>query len=170
MTLRNVGGVWYQTEIIARPTATYGRYGFFVDSRLDLLYPSTVFAMFLYADDDHELDIEMTKAFETGYNGWHVVQDVAPGTSPAWTNKFSFTMTGSYSTHIIDWQSLGTTFTSAHGHYTYPPSTAIISGASYFGTSNPADTDGLHLRIQLRLFGTTGPSWDEEVIVTGCTF
>jgi hypothetical protein len=73
MTVRNVGGTWYSTEVTLTDTLGYGDYIFTTEGRLDDIDPTTVFGLFTWQygpcyDDSYlwwnpynEFDIEFSR-------------------------------------------------------------------------------------------------------------
>jgi len=101
LKIREVNGTWYCAEVYTKEIAIYGMYRFFVISHLDSLDKNVVAALFLYKDDQHEIDIEFSKwGWENPNNTWYVVQ-------PSWEtgniDSFQMTLDGTYTTHSIDW-------------------------------------------------------------------
>lgn len=58
LTVSQLDGQWYSSEVFLLSSLGYGRYTFDIDSRLDLLDKNLVAAPFLYQNDTHEIDIE----------------------------------------------------------------------------------------------------------------
>jgi hypothetical protein len=48
MTIRNVGGTWYSTEVALTETLGYGDYIFTTEGRIDALDPTAVFGLFIW--------------------------------------------------------------------------------------------------------------------------
>ena len=52
---------WYCCEVISQESLGYGRYIFHVDGPLESIDKNLVLGMSTYLDDEHEIDIELTK-------------------------------------------------------------------------------------------------------------
>lgn len=142
---------WCQAEVSSVKPARFGDHLFQIITSQRPVHefdPNVVIAMFLYADDDHEIDIELTRSFsEPDLNGWHVVQrndsegNVRQG--------FSFEASGSHTSHLIRWREGRVEFISYHGHCDEPPCGGIISQWQYIGEHVPHEDDGLNTHLQI---------------------
>jgi len=167
LRIRNIGGTWYCSEVIAQGNAEYGINRFYIESNLDQLDKNVVFAAFLYKDANHEIDIEFTKWGEStpDHNSQYVVQ---PYYHSGNLYEFWSTLSGTYTTHYIDWQSSYINFKSIHGHYDQPPSPDfLINYWSYTGADIPHQTENLRVYINLWLVNGNPPfdGQDVEVVV-----
>jgi len=114
MTIRNVGGTWYSTEVALVETLGYGDYIFTTVGRIDLLSPNAVLGMFTWQygpcyDDGYlwwnpynEFDIEFSRwGQSSGPNAQFVAQPYD------WSGNLSrFTATfaeGEVSSHAFRW-------------------------------------------------------------------
>lgn len=163
-------GRWCQAEVRARSYADYGNHLFWTNSRLDLLGPTTVFGMFLYADDYNEIDIETTRAFDPDYNLLYVVQPRS-ASAPSSSYRTTFSLNGvdgrTYSSHRFTWSGDDTVkFASWHGHCLEPPCGSVIASWSYDGRNTPSNTDLLQPRINLWIRGDDPPSPQEVIVET----
>lgn len=162
LRLVRIGGQWCQAEIRANTIASYGRHRFHVISRLDHLHPSVVLGMFLYADDEHEIDIEMSRSLAGADNrGVYAVQP-ARGDR---VHKFPVELTGPFTTHEIDWTGDRVRFSSWHGHCDAGPCGGWIQQWVYEGPDIPVESDGLEVRMNLWLKGQDEPPGPQEVVL-----
>jgi hypothetical protein len=162
LTYRN--GKWYCPEISTIQTLGYGTYTFYANSRIDSLDKNVVLGLFAYKDDNHEVDIELTKwGNSIGNNGWFTVQP-PPYIAGQNQKSFNIQLTGDYSTHSFEWTQYGTSFKSIHGHYSpdSAPQENIIQ--SFVSTSNP-NAEGAKAHINLWLLNANPPSNGENVEV-----
>ncbi len=162
LRLAEVDGRWCQAELAAPGPASYGRHRFQVISRLDRLHPSVVLGMFLYADDRHEIDIEMSRALAgPGYLGVYAVQP----TGGDRVHRFPVALSGDYTTHQIDWNSDRIRFSSWHGHCDEGPCAGWIEQWDYTGPGIPVESDRLSVRMNLWLKGQHEPDEPQEVVL-----
>ena len=165
LKIRKIGDHWYCSEVVTRGNAKFGMHRFYVGSRLDNFDPNVVFAMFLYKDDTHEIDMEFSKWGETAppYNSQYVVQ---PYDNIGNMHAFQTTLEGAYTTHSINWQGSFITFKSIHGHYDEPPApNYLIQEWTYNGADNFHEDIEAKVRINLWLKDGLGPIDESEVEV-----
>ncbi|MGK2857622.1 MAG: glycoside hydrolase family 16 protein [Thermoanaerobaculia bacterium] len=161
-------GRWCQAEVSARSIADYGAHLFWTNSRIDVLSPTTVLGLFLYADDHHEIDIEATRSFGSSYNLLYVLQPYYPG-APRSSYRTSFALNGpeldSYSSHRLTWSSdRSVVFGSWHGHCASAPCGGEIAAWTYSGPNTPTNDWLLQPTINLWINGAN-PSSPQEVII-----
>ncbi len=161
-------GRWCQAEVIARSYADYGPHCFRTNSRIDQLGDTTVLGLFLYADDQHEIDIEATRAFTEGENLLYAVQPYYKG-APRSSFGTMFQLNGqdhkSYSSHRLAWsEDRSVTFGSWHGHCEEPPCGGEIATWSYQGSNTPVNTWLLKPYINLWIKGDA-PESPQEVVI-----
>ena len=103
LKLRKIEGNWHSVEVYTEECTTYGKHRFFVVGRLDELDRNVVAGLFLYANDEEEIDIEFSKwgIWNSPTNGQYVVQ---PYDVPGNRHPFGFALNGTHSSHTIDWQ------------------------------------------------------------------
>lgn len=155
-------GNWCQAEIRSREQAVYGLHRFHVISRLDHLHPSVVLGLFLYADDEHEIDIEMSRSLAGGDNlGIYAVQP-ARGER---VHEFPVVLTGGHTTHQIDWREDRIRFSSWHGHCETGPCGGWIERWEYSGEGIPQVSDRLAVRMNLWLKGSDQPDEAQEIVL-----
>ena len=157
-------GRWNCAEVNTTLYASYGIQRFFINSKYDEMDPNIVFSVFLYKDDEHEIDIEYSKWSNSAifsHNTQYVIQDntiiskdlkiYLEGTN---IERFIANLNGPLTTHTIDWQQTEVKFQSIHGHYLTPPSKSYVFGSSSLrGLFNfiPKEQDKLRVHINLYL-------------------
>ena len=163
ITYRN--GKWYCPEIYSQESFGYGKYYFFVSSRVDELDKNVVGGLFTYLDDNNEIDIEFSKWGEDNAdNSQYVVQ---PYYHAGNTHRFNMQLNGDYSTHCIDWHQNYINFLSLHGHYHTPPDSGyIIDEWEYTGVDIPAtSTEKVHLNLWLMNGNPPSDGQSAEMII-----
>jgi len=163
LKIRNINGTWYAAEVYTVACTPYRMHRFFVTSPVDNLDRNVVAALFLYKDDQTEIDIEFARWGEENpaYNAQYVVQ---PWSEPGHREQFSMTLSVSNTTHYIDWSSAAVQFKSIQGHYQEPPDSAhLIHEWSYTGDDIPAEGECLQAHINLWLYQGNPPSDGREV-------
>jgi len=114
MTIRNVGGIWYSTEVALAETLGYGDYIFTTVGRIDLLDVAAVLGMFIWQygpcyDESYlwwnpynEFDIEFSRwGVPSGYNAQFVAQ---PWDWAGNRSRFNATFApGEVSSHAFRW-------------------------------------------------------------------
>jgi hypothetical protein len=173
LKIRQVASQWYCSEVWTTQATGYGIYRFYLVGRVDQLDKNVVFSPFLYYDDSHEVDIEFSKwgsADPSAPNAQFVVQ---PASIPG--NRFTFeaALSGDYTTHYFNWQASGITFKGIYGHYSEPPDpNYLIAQWTYSGASNPLESQGLPIHINLWLMNGLPPSdgQDVELVVSGVDY
>ena len=168
LAIRREGSRWLAAEVTSTACTGFGLHRFYVDAALDELDENVIFAPFLYADDDHEIDIEFARWGDrfSPDNAQYVVQPAGPLTLRRFTTRLHDT----WSTHSIDWQEGVVRFQSLRGHYDAPPDDGyVIAGARIAGGVVPHEADDLHVHINLWLMGGEPPAdgHEVEVVVTG---
>lgn len=162
LSLVRIGETWCQAEIRSSEPAVYGLHRFHVISRLDRLHPSVVLGLFLYADDEHEIDIEMSRSLAGGDNlGVYAVQPARRER----VHKFPVALTGGYTTHEIDWREDRVRFASWHGHCETGPCGGWIAQWEYAGEGIPSVADRLSVRMNLWLKGSEHPAEPQDVVL-----
>ncbi|MDX1584114.1 MAG: glycoside hydrolase family 16 protein [Thermoanaerobaculia bacterium] len=160
LRLAELDGQWCQAEVASRAPARYGRHRFQVISRLDELHPSVVLGLFLYRDDEREIDIEISRAFgQKDDVGIFVVQPSDEGRS----HSFPIELSGDYTTHEIDWRPGVVRFSSWHGHCDEGPCGGWIERWEYRGDRIPTESDELRVMMNLWLRDGEEPEAPQEV-------
>jgi hypothetical protein len=165
-------GSWCQAEVDALNTyADYGDHLFWTNSRLDLLDPNVIFSGYLRADDNHEIDIEITRSFDADptHDLWYTVQPYSPG-APKATHPSPLVLTGSngdsYSSYDFVWSGNGSvSFASWYGHCLTAPCGGLIATWPYSGANTPASCWHLIPTINLWINHNATPTAPQEVIV-----
>jgi len=143
---------------------------FYTIGSIDTLDRNVVLAQFLYVNDNREIDIEFSRwGSSSNPNGQYVLQP-APYVQGDNINRFTFTLTGTYSTHYIYWTASSVTFKSIHGHYQEPPDVShLIQEWSYSGSRNLTQSEAPTIHISLWLVGGHPPvnGQESEIIVSG---
>jgi len=163
LKIRNINGTWYSAEVYTVACTQYGMHRFFVVGPVDNLDKNVIAALFLYKDDQTEMDIEFARWGEANptYNAQYVVQ---PWDRAGNREQFSMTLSGSNTTHYINWNNAAVQFKSIHGHYQEPPDSAhLIHEWSYTGDGIPAAGECLQTHINLWLYQGAPPSDGREV-------
>jgi hypothetical protein len=119
LTVRKKNDRWLCSEVIALQPLGYGRYIFYVGSRVDEFDPNIVAGLFTWdssrkEDNYSEVDIEFSRWGEPeGTNGQYVVQ---PSHRSENLYRFLFRQEGTKTTHVIHWEEDLIEFASFHGH------------------------------------------------------
>jgi len=158
LTIRNVGGTWYASEVFTDLRTNYGLHRFYVESPLHDLDQNVVLGLFLYQDDEHEIDIESARWNNpVGENAQFVIQPYYLG---GHREQFFLNWDGS-STHEINWAAASVGFRSVKG---YNPDTGeVIHEWTYSGGDIPQENRHLRVRINLWLYNSSQPSDGQEV-------
>ncbi|MCK4226350.1 T9SS type A sorting domain-containing protein, partial [candidate division WOR-3 bacterium] len=152
------------SEVYTQELTQYGMHRFYIIGRLDNLDQNVVFASFLYSNDTTEVDIEFAKwGWNNPYNSWYVIQ---PGSHLGNVESFVTQLTGTYTTHYINWLPNLIKFKSIHGHYHEPPNpNFLIHEWLYTGNDIPLKEENLRIHINFWLYEGKPPSNSEEVEV-----
>ena len=142
LTIAQHNGKWYSTEVIGQLSPGYGKYIFHLSSPIDLLDPNAVLGMFTWDDvptdgNHREIDIEYSRWGEAdNQNAQFVVQ---PWNILGNLFRFNAMLTGSLSTHCMDWQPAQIVFASQQGdgNCVDSPATPLIANLTYTGHSLP---------------------------------
>jgi hypothetical protein len=162
LKIREIDGTWYSAEVYTTACTHYGMHRFFVIGPLGDLDKNVVAALFLYQDDQTEMDIEFAKGGEEtpAYNAQYVVQ---PSSTPGNLEPFSMTSSITLTTHYIDWTASSIHFKSIQGHYQEPPdSSHLIHEWWYSGSDTPAEAECLRIHMNLWSHQGNPPSDGQE--------
>ncbi|HUT59485.1 MAG TPA: SUMF1/EgtB/PvdO family nonheme iron enzyme [Phycisphaerae bacterium] len=174
---RSGDGNWLCAEVMLPDPLGYGRYLFKVATNTEELHAQTVAAMFLYQDDNHEIDVEMTRWNDP--NASYSCQFVTQPPSVETMKRFKLDLAGDYSTHFIDWLPDSIYWQSNHGHYDNPPSSkdaGMISSFFYDRTQGDSiPTDGnVHISFWIYTEGGAIPVstelTDQEIVIADFRF
>jgi hypothetical protein len=153
LRIRKIDGRWYSAQVNAVDYTGYGLHRFFVETPLDNFDEDVVVGLFLYRDDDHELDIEISRQGQPpGANAKYAVQPYFHE-----GNRESFTLEwDGPTTHEIEWFPGVVRFASIResGH--------VIHQWSYRGDDIPDERHRLRIQINLWLAADT-PAREREV-------
>jgi hypothetical protein len=161
-------GRWCCSEVICKASLGYGKYIFYIASRVDELDRNAVLGLFLWdsnapAEQYREIDIEFSKWGKESGNNAHFV--VHPSEVVGNMRSFHILLNGDYSTHSIDWRPSHITFESIHGHYvTAPIVPHLIESWTQSGSKIPSSGQATP-RMNLWLFGGNPPHKNREVEV-----
>jgi len=160
-------GKWYCAEVISKRSFGYGKYIFYLASRVDQLDKNVVLGLFTWDDtcpkNRREIDIEFARwGEEAAENAQFVVQ---PWYHPGNRHRFNIQLKENYSTHSLEWESESIFFQSLSGHYISPPNESyIIESWNYTGEDIP-ESGSENARINLWLFNGNPPFDGKEVEV-----
>ena len=163
LALRRDEGEWACAEVSTELPTTHGIHRFFVTGRLDRLDPNVVFALFVYADDRAEVDIEFSRwgRPSSKADAQFVVQ---PHQEPGNLCRFELGLQGDRSTHLFDWREGCVTFQSLHGHHEVSPTIGHeIRTWRRAGSAVPIPSRGLRVHINLWSVGAAPPRGGEGV-------
>ena len=154
-------GQWQCSEVWLPNVATYGRYTFYLNALSAPLDPSLVLGAFLYADGGQEIDMEIgTYANPDSQSQW-VVQPNTP-------HRFVAPLADL--TYSYNWEPGEVDFQCWTGHSPSPASPSdIVDTYTYSGSDVPAESDDLHVHLNLWLFGGNAPTngQNAQVVVAG---
>ncbi len=169
MTIRKISNVWYCSEVYTKQYTTYGEHRFLVEGQIDQLDKNVVLGLFVYANDQAEIDIEYAKWGDASVTkvGNYTVQ---PWYIQGNQHKFESPLDTTLSTHFFDWQPGYVMFGSIQGHYygAPPSSNYYIEQWVYTGSSIPSDSQNLRTHINFWLMDGKPPTdlLNLEVIIT----
>jgi hypothetical protein len=144
LTVSNLDGRWYCTEVILQESFGYGTYVFQLRGRVDLLDPNMVIGLFTWDNEApelayRELDIEFTRWGNSDdlTNAQYVVQP--------WNRRMlhRFTVNQSHTeqdlTCYLIWHPTNIKFQTYHGQHlgSNPPKESLIQAWSYSGVEVP---------------------------------
>jgi len=163
LKVRKVGDRWYCSEVYTDDFMENAEYTFYVSSNVENYDPNVVAAMFLYENDNEELDIEFSRWGDSNNDpGWYIVQ---PSETSGNSHGFPLNLNGDYSTHKFTWRNDRIDFQSYHGHYSEipdPPEDYLIEEWTYTGDDNPEDNGQKRLHLNFWLHNGTSPTDGQE--------
>ena len=150
----NRDGEWYCAEVYTTESLGYGKYIFYVASRVDQLDENVVAGLFTWdvAAPEYnyrEIDIEFSKWGQaTNDNAQYVVQ---PWDQPENMERFNMELDGNNSTHIFDWSIDSIFFQSLNDHFSSPPDDSyVIKSWIYTGDDiPPAGEENVRINLWL---------------------
>jgi hypothetical protein len=166
LKMRRIEGTWHCAEVSTVQCASYGLHRFYLIGRPDLFDKNVVLGLFLYKDDDNEIDIEFSEwgEDEPSWNAEYVVQ---PYYEPGHQEQFTMTLTSPKSTHSLDWSASDVRFKSTQGVFGEPLDPEhLIHEWTYSGADIPVASECLRVHINLWLFRGTPPSDSQEAEIT----
>lgn len=162
LTIKNIGGIWYCTELVSQQSFGYGEYKVVLGSNTENYDKNIIVGIFTYETDTREIDIEFSRwGNSSNPNGWYTVQPVKSNSQ----RSFPLNLTSVYSTHKFVWTAANIAFDSYQGNNITLPSASIKSWV-YTGIQNPP-AGGETFRINFWLMGGNAPSngQDAELII-----
>lgn len=167
LKIRQIGGVWYCSEVIAQETFGYARYTTKISSNPELNDPNAVVGLFTYKNDNEEIDIEFTKWGNAAdsTNAQFAVQPSVPNTTSRVRFAAGLNGVNPPSTHHFSWQPDYIYWQSYHGHATNLQSPGdLIREHTYTGSKIPPLSDAT-FRINFWMFQGRTPTAEMELIV-----
>jgi hypothetical protein len=156
LRIRNIDGMWYSAQVIAVDDTGYGMYRFFVETPLNDLDEHVVVGLFLYRDDNHELDIEISHQGQVEDD--NALFAVQPYFLEGHRESFTLDWDGP-TIHEIEWQAENVRFATLQDDESAQP---VIHEWLYEGDGIPRERH--RLRIQINLWLTEpAPANEEEV-------
>ncbi|GAC1436477.1 MAG: hypothetical protein PVS3B3_30670 [Ktedonobacteraceae bacterium] len=147
VTYRN--GVWNCAEVVLEKYLGYGTYTFYVDGNFTDMDQNVVVGMFLYRDDTHEYDIELS---QWGTPTANTLQySLQPYTNNGNSRMFPTHLKGVYTSHQIQWTHNAVEFVSLHGHYQKSPGTNFLIANWKRPLHSNEDIPGANLHINVWL-------------------
>ncbi len=151
LQVSEIGSKLFSAEVILNESLGYGKYVFYLSSRVDLLSDNLVLGLFTWDKNEkphhNEIDIEFSRwGRHTRANSQYVVQ---PYTDKDKLHRFDTKLNGDYSTNIIEWKPKEVNFMSIHGHFLFPPTKQhIIDLWSYKGNDVPKPkNEQIHINL-----------------------
>jgi len=162
ITKRN--GRWYCSEVDMLQVLGYGRYEFYLASRVDSIDKNEVVGLFVYQDDSYEIDIEFSRWGGLATNSQYVVQP-GPYTDRN-LHRFNMQLHDNLNTHDFEWTRTSTNFRSLQGHDIEPSNPdCIIAEWAYRGDHIPIPGKA-RLLINLWVFhGSMPPDGREPELI-----
>lgn len=171
MKITNRNGTWYCPEIALNEKLGYGTYTFHTRTRVDNLDKNVVLGLFIYQDNDHEIDIEYSRWGNEEFTNTAFTVQPAPLYENINTLSFETTLSQIDSTHLFVWNTTNVLFENVQGNYTMAtaPQQNIIR--QFYSNESCAST-GERAIINLWLYKSQPPSNGQpvEVIVTAFDF
>jgi hypothetical protein len=179
LTVKNVSGTWYSTEVTLEEALGYGDYIFTTVGRLDLLDPAVVFGLFLWQyghcwdpaygwwNPNNEIDVEFSRWGNAGNDiGQFVAQ---PYDHPGNISRFNATFgVGELTSHAFRWLPDRVEYRSWRGGPADEATGPLIHSWSYTGPHIPRPEQP---RVHLNLWRFAGPpAANQEVVLDDFTF
>jgi hypothetical protein len=179
LTVQNISGQWYSTEVVAEEALGYGDYIFTTRGRLDLIDPQVVFGLFLWQYDRcydpgrvwwnpfNEIDVEFSR---WGIPSSDIGQFVAqPYDYPGNISRFDAAFAADEVTsHAFRWLSDRVEYRSWRGAPLDEAPGTLIHSWTYTGPHIPRPEQP---RVHLNLWKIAGtPAAAQEVVLDAFTF
>ncbi|HRX84861.1 MAG TPA: hypothetical protein P5572_07575 [Phycisphaerae bacterium] len=167
LKIRQSGGVWYCSEVIAQQSFGYARYTTKISSNPELNDPNAVVGLFTYKNDNEEIDIELTKWGNSGdpTTGQFAVQPSVPNTTSRVRFATGLSGTNPPSTHHFSWQPDYIYYQSYRGHDTELAAPSdLMQEHTYVGSKIPPLSDAT-FRINFWMYQGRTPTAEMELIV-----
>jgi hypothetical protein len=161
---------WYCASLTLLSSPGYGKYIFYLDSRIDQLDANVVGGLFSYKSDLEEIDIEFS---QWGIPGNSNAQfSVQPSQLANNKKAYNIILSNPQSTHWFNWQKDRIDFASIQGQSSELPSAAnIIQRWSYTGPDIPP-LSVENIKINLWLYQGKPPAnlQEAEMVISGFEF
>jgi len=175
LTIRRDGDKWLCSEVISSEVFGFGRYVWFLASRVDHLDPNVVLGLFTWNDEApaenyRELDIEVARwGLLDAQAGNFAVQ---PAQRVGNLDRFDLSLNGLYSTHVIDWTAGAICFESIHGHYSESAGQPqVLRRWEYHGADAPGEgSQGVRMNLWLNQGRSPSNAQAAEVTITRFEF
>lgn len=167
LKVRQEGGNWYCSGVIAKKSMGYGRYIFYVSSDVTQLDQNVVAGLFTYLNDEEEIDIEFSKwSIADNQNAQFASQ---PSTISGNKKRFDIAQNLGQTVHSFDWQTNQILFKSSYRDDKGIDRT--IQEWTYNGLQVPREKNE-KLRLNLWLFRGQMPSdlKDQEIVIDSVRF
>ncbi|MBZ0310169.1 MAG: DUF11 domain-containing protein [Anaerolineae bacterium] len=146
LKIRKIGDTWWCAEVFTMMTYGYGTYQFFVDSDLNAVDQNIVLGLFLYQDDQNELDVEVSRwGVPADPNAQFVIQ---PYYVANHRERFFLNNSGP-TVHEMVWKPDSVLFTSFQG--SSPVGSPVIHTWEHAHTDIPQQERDLRLHFNLWL-------------------
>ncbi|MFS0784538.1 glycoside hydrolase family 16 protein [Bacillus sp. 1P06AnD] len=177
LTYRN--GKWQGAEVINKNVLGYGKYTFFIDSKLDNLDSNVVLGLFTYDMESSDAHLKGNREIDIEFAKWG--HDNSPNTQyTIWEKdslrsfkEFNVAMPdGSWSTHSFDWQPQKINFESLGGHYINIPHKDFIWKKWTYTNEKVPDEGMAKIHMNLWLANGKAPQngLETEIIISNFIF
>lgn len=102
LKVKQKNGNWYSSEVYLSSSLGYGKYSWTIDSGAKNVDTNLVVGLFMYQDDEHELDIEFSDWQYKG--GWDYHYSVQPYYNQGNSRSAFLPFTAEPASYVIDWQ------------------------------------------------------------------
>ena len=178
LTIHNIGGNWYSSEVVLDRPLGYGDYVFTTRGRLDTLDPNTVFGLFLWEygpcydegflwwNPYNEIDVEFSRwGSPTNANAQFVAQPASTGGN---IHRFNVAFGDTeLVSHAMRWQPHSVEYRSWRGGPDAESPASLIDAWTYTGANLPRPESP---RVHLNLWQIAPPTSLQSAIVHAFTF